>query len=94
MKRCGNAATGNILAQSGEKPALFQNMGNRKYREIVFGSGDVGAAFARYRKPFRKKGMTGKRIIELVDEGTKMILNNTLLSDPYNERVWAEVSSM
>ncbi len=84
------AATGNMLAQSGEKLALFQNMRDPEYRKIAFGSMDIGAVFAKHRKPFRKKGMTRKRKTELVVAGTKMILNNTLTSDPYNERVWAE----
>ena len=30
-KRCGNNATSNILAQSGKKPALFQNMANPEW---------------------------------------------------------------
>ncbi len=86
-KRCGDIATGNILAQSGEKLALFQNMGNRKYREIVFGTGDIGAAFARYRKPFQKRGVTRKRIIELVERGTEMIIHGSLYDTPYNEEM-------
>lgn len=89
-KRCGNIATGNVLAQSGEALALFQNMGSPEYREMVFGSSDIGSVFARHRKPFGNKEMTRKRRMELADAGTKMILNNTLSSNPYNEKVWAE----
>ena len=89
-KRCGNIATGNVLAQSGEALALFQNMGSPEYREIVFGSSDIGSVFARHRKPFGNKEMTRKRRMELADAGAKMILNNTLSSNPYNEKVWAE----
>jgi hypothetical protein len=86
-KRCGNIATSNVLSQSDEKLALFQNMGIEKYREIVFGSCDVSAVFARHRKPFRKDGMTRKRIIELVDKGTEMIIQGTLHDDPYSDEV-------
>lgn len=31
-----------MLVQSGEKLALFQNMGNEEYRKIAFGSPDIG----------------------------------------------------
>ena len=93
-KRCGNVATGNILAGSGEALVLFQNMGSPEYREIAFGSSDIGAVFAKHRKHFGKRGMTRKRKTQLVDAGTKMILNNTLTSDPYNEKVWAEAGRL
>ncbi|MCL5786526.1 MAG: hypothetical protein M1151_07690 [Candidatus Thermoplasmatota archaeon] len=82
-KRCGNIATGSILAQSGEKLALFQDMGNQEYTKIVFGSGYISAAFARHRKSFRKKVMTGKRIRELVGQGTRMMLEGSLGNTPY-----------
>ena len=93
-KRRGNIATGNILAQSGEKLALFHNMGNQEYRDIVFGPGDMGAVFAKYRKPFQKDGMTKRRTIEVVDEGTEMILNNSLRNDPYTEGVFNKSSEL
>lgn len=92
-KRCGNIATGNILAQSGENIALFQNMGNQKYRDIVFGSDNITALFAKYRKPFRKKAMTRKRTMELVDAGMKMILEGTLQDSPYSENMMEEAYS-
>ena len=90
-KRCGNTVTGNILTQSGDKLALFQNMANEKYREIVFENTDIGSVFAEYRKPFKKEGMTKKREVELVNKGTEMIMNNTLNKDPYKE--WASNKS-
>ncbi|MCL4358851.1 MAG: hypothetical protein M1463_01355 [Candidatus Thermoplasmatota archaeon] len=58
-------------------------MGNREYRDTVFGSGDMGAVFAKYRKPFRKDGMTAKMVGELVDSGTEKILGNSLSESPY-----------
>ena len=93
-KRSGNRSTGNILAQSGEKLALFQNIGNTEYRDIVFGSGDMGAVFAKYRKPFKKDGRTRKRTIEVVDEGTEMILSNSLRTDPYTEEMFNKSSGL
>lgn len=91
-KRCGNIATGNILAQSGESLALFQNMSNEKYRDIVFGSENVAAVFAGHRKQFRREGMSRKRKMELVDTGIEMIQKDTLSGDPYNERLWEETA--
>ena len=84
-KRCGNRATGNILTQSGEKLALFQNMGNEKYKEIVFGSTDISSVFAKHRKQLKKNGMTRKKIIQLVDKGTEMIIQKKLYNTPYND---------
>ena len=40
-KMCGNIATRNILTQSGESLALFQNMSNPENVKIVFGSEDM-----------------------------------------------------
>ena len=45
-KRCGNIATGNILAQSGVSLAIFQNMDNPEYVKIVFGDKDIPSVFA------------------------------------------------
>ncbi len=84
-KRCGNISTGNILTQSGESLTLFQNLSNPEYLNTVFGSEDISAFFARYRKPFKKNGMTKKRMIELIDRGTKMILDGSLYDSPYSE---------
>ncbi len=86
-KRCGNIATGNILSQSGDSIALFQNMGNKKYVETVFGSEDIPAFFAWYRKPFKKTGMTKKRTMKLIDTGTKMILDGSLDDSPYSNNM-------
>ena len=61
-------------------------MSNPEYRKIVFGSGDMGAVFAKHRKPFRKGGMTKNRILKLVAAGTEMILAGMLPDTPYSER--------
>jgi len=87
-KRSGNRSTGIILSQTGEKLALFQNMDNEKYREIVFGKDDMGSVFSRYRKPFRKDGMTRKETMSLVDKGTDMILNDSLSDQPYTDEMF------
>lgn len=86
-KRCGNIATGNILTQNGESLALFQNMGNPEYVKTVFGSDNIPAFFAKYRKHFRRLGMTKKRVLELIDAGTKMILDGSLQDSPYSENL-------
>ncbi len=83
-KRSGNIATGNVLAQSGEALALFQNMDNAEYRRIVFGNKDIGSVFGKYRKPFRKNGFTKKKTMALVKKGMEMLLNNSLDSNPYS----------
>ncbi len=82
-KRSGNNATGNILAQSGDRLALFQNMSNPEYRNIVFGSADIGSVFSMYRKPFNNSGMTRKKKIELVDMGKRMLLAGNIPDTPY-----------
>ena len=84
-KRCGNLATGKILTHSGEPLALFQNMSNERYREIVFGSEDIPQVFAKHRKQFRKVGMTRKWIVQLVDKGTDMIIRDSLPDSPYTK---------
>ena len=86
-KRCGNIATGNILAQSGVSLAIFQNMDNPEYVKIVFGDKDIPSVFARYRKPFKKPGMTKGKIIKLVNAGTEMMLNDSLPDTPYNDKM-------
>ena len=86
-KRCGNIATGNILAQSGVSLAIFQNMDKPEYVKIVFGDKDIPSVFARYRKPFKKPGMTKGKIIKLVNAGTEMMLNGSLSDTPYNDKM-------
>ena len=86
-KRCGNIATGNILAQSGVSLAIFQNMDNPEYVKIVFGDKDIPSVFAKYRKPFKKPGMTKEKIIKLVNTGTDMMLTDSLSDTPYNDKM-------
>ncbi len=86
-KRCGNIATGNILAQSGVSLAIFQNMDNPEYVKIVFGDKDIPSVFGKYRKPFKKPGMTKNRILKLIDTGTEMMLNDSLPDTPYNDKL-------
>ncbi|MEM0135167.1 MAG: hypothetical protein QXU18_08095 [Thermoplasmatales archaeon] len=62
-------------------------MEKEKYREIAFSREEIGSVFAKYRKPFRKERLTKKRMIELVEKGTDMILNNSLNDDPYTEEM-------
>jgi len=86
-KRCGNIATGSILAQSGVSLAIFQNMDKPEYVKIVFGDKDIPSVFAKYRKPFKKPGMTKEKIIKLVDTGTEMMLTDSLSDTPYNDKM-------
>ncbi len=86
-KRCGNIITGNILSQSGVSLAIFQNMDNPEYVKIVFGDKDIPSVFAKYRKPFKKPGMTKNRILKLIDAGTEMMLNDSLPDTPYNDKM-------
>ena len=71
----------------GESLALFQNMSNLEYVKIIFGSEDIPALFARYRKPFEKLRMTRKKTLELVDTETKMILEDSLQDSPHSENM-------
>ena len=77
-KRCSNIATDSVITHSGESLLLFQNVDNQRYRDVVFGKEDMSEVFSRYRRPFKKEGMTRKRIISLVDRGTKMILKDNM----------------
>lgn len=67
-------------------------MDNPGYVRIVFGDWYIPSVLARYGKPFGKNRMTSNGNTGLADTGKKMILNNTLSSDCYNEKFWAEVS--
>ncbi len=46
----------------------------------------LALSFVRHRKPFWKEGMARKRVIELVDKGTDMMLKSTI-HDLYNEEM-------
>lgn len=82
-KRCVNIATRNFLTQNGESLALFQSMSNPEYVKTVLDSADIPAVFARCRKPSKKKGMTKRKMLELVDAGTAIIMNCSLQDSPY-----------
>ena len=86
-KRCGNIATRKILAKSGVTLAMFQNMANPEYVEIVFGKQDIASVFSRYRKPFKKPGMARNKMMKLVDKATEMILDGSLSEDTYNDEM-------
>ncbi len=86
-KRTGNTNTGNILTQSGDSLALFQNMSNPNYVKIVFSSQDISSEFAKYRKPFMKKDMTVQRKRELVKKGTEMLMNDSLSDTVYTPEI-------
>ncbi len=86
-KRCGNIATKKILARSGVTLATFQNMANTKYIEIIFGKQDIASVFSKYRKPFKKPGMTKKKIMKLVEKATEMIVNDSLSDNAYNDEL-------
>ncbi len=60
-------------------------MSNLEYVKTVFGSEDIPEFFAKYRKPFKKNGMTRKKVLELVVRETKMILDGSLYDSPYSE---------
>jgi hypothetical protein len=58
------------------KTALFQNMGNSKYLQAVFGtvnSEAITSVFAKYRKPFKKEERTVKETRRLVEEGRSVL---------------------
>ena len=91
-KRTGNINTGNILAQSGESLALFQNMGNPEYVKIVFGSDGMAKIFGDHRKRLRDSHMTTKMKIELVDRGMEMLMNDTPPGTVYTEELMEEAN--
>jgi hypothetical protein len=96
-KRTGSSDTGNILSQSGEKTALFQNLGNSRYLQAVFGSADIEAVasvFAAYRKPFRNKGRTRKETIRLVERGMEMITDGTCSDTPYTDELFESANKI
>ena len=91
-KRTGNTNTGNILAQSGESLALFQNMDNPEYVRIVFGSDGMAKIFGDHRKRLRDSHMTTKMKIELVDRGMEMLMNDTPPGTVYTEELMEEAN--
>ncbi len=86
-KRYGNMATGKVLSEKGTLMALYQNMGNQKYIATVFGTESITAYFNKYRNQLRKKGISKKKIVELVERGMEMLLNDTISDTPYTEEV-------
>lgn len=93
-KRTGNINTGNILAQSGESLALFQNMGNPEYVNIVFGSDGMAKIFGDHRKRLRDSHMTTKMKLELVDRGMEMLMNDSPPGTVYTEDLMKEANVM
>ena len=57
-------------------------------------SKDIPSVFARYRKPFKKPGMTKDKIIKLVDTGTDMMLADSLSDTPYNDKMMDKVNEV
>ena len=83
---------GTSFTKSGVKLAIFQNMANPEYVEIIFGKQDIASVFSRYRKPFKKPGMAKNKIMKLVDKATEMILNDSLSEDAYNDELKAKAN--
>ena len=76
-----------ISAKDSIELEIFQNMDNPEYVKIVFGDKDIPSVFAKYRKPFKKPGMTKNRILKRVDTGTEMMLADSLSDTPYNDKM-------
>ncbi|EQD77823.1 hypothetical protein B1A_02700 [mine drainage metagenome] len=96
-KRTGSSDAGNILSQSGEKTALFQNLGNSRYLQVVFGTENteaVALVFAKYRRPFRNSGRTRKETIGLVEEGRKNIMNQSASENPYTDELFERANKI
>ncbi|HIH60933.1 MAG TPA: hypothetical protein HA289_07875, partial [Ferroplasma sp.] len=47
-KRCGNIATGNMLANNGVSLAIFQNIENKDYVKAVFGNNNIASVLAKH----------------------------------------------
>ena len=62
-------------------------MANTKYVEIIFGKQDIASVFSKYRKPFKKPGMTKKKIMKLVEKAIEMIVNDSLADNAYNDEL-------
>ncbi|MEM3859997.1 MAG: hypothetical protein QW478_11460 [Candidatus Micrarchaeaceae archaeon] len=46
-------------------------MGNKKYLEVIFGSDDIPYVFGKHKKHFKRKGLSGSKIVKLVDVGQR-----------------------
>ena len=96
-KRTGSPDAGNILSQSGVKTALFQNMGNSKYLQAVFGTWNseaIASVFAKYRKPFKKEERTVKETRRLVEEGRRMIMYQSPSGTPYTDELFERAKAL
>ena len=96
-KRTGSSDTGNILSQNGVKTALFQNMGNSKYLQAVFGTGNseaIASVFSKYRKPFKSKGRTVKETMRLVGECMIKVMNEDPADTPYTDETMDRANAM
>ena len=92
-KRCGNIATGKMLANNGVSLAIFQNIENKDYVKAVFGNSDIASVLAKHIKPYRNAGMTHKEIIKLVEKGTDMIINRKINNSPYTDKLFESIKS-
>ncbi len=74
---------------------MFQNMGNEKEVNLVFGI-DGASTFGKYRKLVIKSSMKKSKILELVDKGIEKILTDSLPETPYSlkfmERAYGSVN--
>ncbi len=70
----------NVIAHTGETLALFQNMDNERYRNVVFGNDDIRSIFGKYRI--------------LVRKGTVTLTNDSVNSDSYSEKMFNKRSEI
>ena len=96
-KRTDSSDTGNILSKSGVKTALFQNMGNSKYLQAVFGTAKeegIASVFEKNMKPFKKKKKTVKETRRLVEEDRRMIVYQSPSGTPYTDELFERAKAL
>ena len=87
-KRCGNRSTGRQLTLRGDELLLFQNLGNSKYREVVFGGREVAAVFGEERARWpRVPTLSSRKLTALLEKGMMLMMSGHLPETPYSAAV-------
>ena len=66
---------------------------NKDYVKAVFGNNNIASVLAKHIKPYGNNGMTHKKIIQLVEKGTDMIINSRIKDNPYTDKLFESIKS-
>jgi len=83
-----------MLANNSVPLAIFQNIENKYYVKAVFGDSDIASVLAKHIKPYINPVMAHKKIMQLVEKGTDMIINSRINNNPYTDKLFESIKSV